>query len=192
MNVQAVPQGRWVRIWSRVSGPPIPRDKRWTPTFVINLVCLTSVALILILQWLTACWSLGLDFAPLKCLNGTGFLIHNDRPSDIVRGRLYAYHSHGLMPLLPDGSPVVKIAAALPGDVILVNAKGVFINGRWWGALNPITLARTHRTVASVTRTFTIQPGQVLMLGDQPRSYDGRYWGPVQQDWMIGHAWKVW
>lgn len=168
--------------------------KRMSPTFVINLVCISAIVIIFLIQWALSCWSLGLDFSPIKCLDGTGYLIHKDTPvaSEIERGSKYAYASHGLEPLLKDGSRVVKIAAGMPGDVIAVNAKGVFINGHWWGALNPITMAHTHRTVASVTRTFTIQPGEVLMLGNLPRSYDGRYWGPVKDDWLVGHAWRLW
>ena len=194
MSTVQAEKRRW--FMPRMGSPSsrVDPNKRMSPVFVTNLVCISAIVMTILIQWFLSCWALGLDFAPIKCLNGTGYLIHKDHPdpADLQRGRFYAYSSYGLAPLLPDGSSVVKIAAALPGDVIVVNAKGISINGRWWGPLNPITMAHTHRTAASVTRTFTVQPGEVLMLGDQPRSYDGRYWGPVKARWIVGHAWRLW
>lgn len=170
------------------------RKAPMSPTYVINLVCISAMVMIVFIQWALACWSLGLDFAPIKCLPGTAYLIRKAPPAidEVRRGDLYAYASHGLAPLLKDGSSVVKIAAGLPGDRVDVNARGVFINHRWWGPLNPITMARTHRTVASVTRSFTLKSDEVLMLGTLPRTYDGRYWGPIKASWLLGHAWRVW
>lgn len=184
--------GFWRRAWLRVRGPEIPREKRWSPTYVINLVCISAIVLILVGRGIHDNFRVGLTFAEVKCLEGTGFFMRMSPPDQVERGRVYAYRSKGLAPLLADGRLVVKIAAAVEGDRVKVDDTGIYINGAHWGALNPITMEKVGITPASVSREYTVPEGQVLMLGTLPRSYDGRYIGPVPTYLLEGPAWMLW
>jgi len=86
---------------------------------------------------------------------------------------------------------VAKLVAGVPGDMVEVTAQGISINGRHWGPLNAIVLEKSGKTAESVTRSFEIPEGELLLLGTLPRSYDGRYWGTVKLEQVIGRAWMV-
>lgn len=184
--------GFWRRVWLKIRGPEIPREKRWSPTYVINLVCISAVVLILVGRGIHDNFRIGLTYAEVKCLEGTGFFMRMSQPDTVERGQVYAYRSKGLAPLLADGRLVVKIAAAVPGDKVKVDASGIYINDKLWGALNPITMEKVGITVEAVTKEYTVPEGHVLMLGTLPRSYDGRYAGPVPSYLVEGPAWMLW
>lgn len=170
----------------------VPVEKRWSSTYVINMVCIIWLVGYFAITGFTHYFKLGLTFHDVKCLDGTGYFIFKSRPDELIKGEKYAYSSFGLKPLLADGSTVIKIAAGLPGDKVTVNDQGVFINDKKWGDLNPVVLQKTKRTVQSVTREFVVGKDEVLMMGTLPRSYDGRYTGPVRRTQLTGRAWKLW
>lgn len=180
------------RVWLKIRGPEIPREKRWSPTYVINLVCITAIVLILVGRGIHDNFRVGLTFAEVKCLEGTGFFMRMSPPDQVERGKVYAYRSKGMAPLLADGRLVVKIAAAVEGDHVRVDETGIYINGKFWGPLNPITMEKVGISAKAVTREYTVGKGHVLMLGTLPRSYDGRYIGPVPLHLLEGPAWMLW
>lgn len=172
-------------------GKPAP-EKRWSAAYVSNLVCWSAVVMILALNYLTSSWRIGLNTQEIRCLEGTVFLVRNKPPESVERGQLIAYRSLGLEPLLKNGTTVAKLVAAVPGDRVVVDARGVTINGAFWGPLNPKVMEKTKTTLAAVTREFTVPQGELLVLGDLPRSYDGRYWGTIKTGQLIGPAWRLW
>lgn len=184
----------WDVIARFIRGGKPPPAKRWSPTFVLNLVSGTAIVMIVAMQWLIANYALGLTFHDVKCMPGTAFWVarENLEIGDIERGRIYSYRADGLLPLVPNGQLMGKVAAALPGDRVDVDADGVRINGKKWGDLSPIVLEKAKLTVEGVTRSFVVGPDEVLMLGTLPRSYDGRYWGPVKATQLVGRTWRIW
>ncbi len=172
-------------------GKPAP-TKRMSATYVSNLVCGSAVLMILLMNWVTSAWSLGLATQLTKCLPGTAFLISRSVPEEVARGQMVAYASKGLAPLLADGREVVKIVAGVPGDVVQVDDDGVSVNGRQWGPLNPVVMKKAGTSVDKVKRTYRLGDGQFLVLGTMPRSYDGRYWGPIERKQLIGTARVLW
>lgn len=167
-------------------------EKRWPPHVFANIVSAVVIAWALFFMVLQANFHLGIDPQEVKCLPYDYFVISQKKPDEIVVGRFYRYTSKGVGATLKDGTPLVKIAAAVAGDKVEVGAKGIFINGKKWGDLNPYVLGKTGRTVASVSRSYVVAEGQVLLLGTLPRSYDGRYFGPVDIRQVSGRAWPVW
>jgi len=165
--------------------PPSLRrpKKRLTSTFVINLTVGMLMAGMIFSEVVGAFVHVGINDQEIKCLPGTAFIIRQSPPDTYRRGHIIAYRSRGIAPLLPDGQIVAKMVAGVPGDTVEVTAAGISINGRYWGPLNA--------TVESVTRRFEIPEGELLLLGTLPRSYDGRYWGTVKLDQVIGRAWMV-
>lgn len=172
-------------------GKPAP-EKRWSSTFVMNFVSITAIVLILAFEGVISHWRVGLNTQEIKCLPGTAFLVKQTPPDEIVRGQIIAYRSAGLTPFLEDGRSVAKIVAAVPGDKVVVSADGIAINGQPWGPLNETVLKKSGRSVESVSRSYVVPEGELLMLGTLPRSYDGRYWGTIKTNQVIGKAWRLW
>jgi len=175
-----------------IRGGKPPPKKRWSSTYVLNLVSCTAIVLILLINVVIANWRIGLNTQNVRCLPGSVFLIAQNPPDTIARGAMVAYRSKGLQPLLRDGSTVAKLVAAIPGDRVKVDANGVSVNGKRWGPLNQKVMAKTGKTIASVTTEYTVKPDELLVLGVLPRSYDGRYWGPIKKTQVIGKAWRLW
>lgn len=74
---------------------------------------------------------------------------------------------------------MVKIVAGIPGDRLVVKDDFAYINGAPWGRL---TLLRTlQKGSGSLDRDVHVPPGKVLLLGTTPYSYDGRYYGFIDQ-----------
>lgn len=172
-------------------GKPAP-EKRWSAAYVSNLVCWSAVVMILGLNFITSNWRIGLNTQEIRCLEGTVFLVRNKAPEAVERGQLIAYRSLGLEPLLKNNTTVAKLVAAVPGDRVTVDARGVSINGKFWGPLNEKVMSKTGKSIASVSKTYTVKEGELLVLGDLPRSYDGRYWGTIKASQLIGPAWRLW
>lgn len=91
---------------------------------------------------------------------------------------------------LPANVPLIKRVAAAPGDRICAFEAWIFVEGR----------------VAAVRRRFdgsgrpmpwwrgclTLGRGAMLLLMDDPASFDGRYFGPVERRAIIGKAVPLW
>jgi len=167
-------------------------EKRWAPHVFANIVSIVVICWVLFFSVVQANWHLGIDPQEVKCLPYDYFVIAQKRPEQIVSGRFYRYTAKGLGAPLKDGTPLVKIAAAVAGDQVEVNRNGIFINGKKWGDLNRYVLDKTKHTVEGVTRKYVVGQGEVLLLGTLPRSYDGRYFGPVAIKQVTGRAWPVW
>lgn len=172
-------------------GKPAP-EKRWSSTYVLNFVSITAIVLIILFEGVISHWRVGLNTQEIKCLPGTAFLVKQTPPDEILRGQIIAYRSSGLTPFLEDGRSVAKIVAALPGDTVVVDAEGIAINGKYWGPLNKTVLDKSGRSVESVSKSYVVGKGELLLLGTLPRSYDGRYWGTIKTNQVIGKAWRLW
>lgn len=172
--------------------PNIPKEKRWKPHVFLNIVSAIFLAWIFVFSYLQDNWKLGIDPQVVKCLPYDFFVISRSKPDEVTRGKMYEYASKGQAPVMKDGLRLVKIAAAVAGDKVVVSQQGVFINGQKWGDLNPEVMRKTKWAVADVTRSYVVAPGKVLMLGTLPRSYDGRYFGPVDIQQLNGRAYFAW
>lgn len=78
-----------------------------------------------------------------------------------------------------DTEPIVKVLAALPGDTVVIRRKGVFVNGVLW----PMSAQRQkdssgHKVDFRMKPgTYHVASGTVLLMGLNPQSLDGRYFG---------------
>src|SRR5690606_17663581 len=121
----------------------------------------------------------GFDNATIRCLPWSTYLI--DRTDTAAqRGQIMAYATRGLGPRFKDGTIFVKRVHAVPGDRVRVDAGGVFVNGIWRVSLDRDTLARAGLTEEELYRDVEMAEDELFMLGDLPKSYDGRYTGPIK------------
>lgn len=91
---------------------------------------------------------------------------------------------------VPANVPLVKRIAARDGDEVCAIGAMMFVNGRPVGK----RLARdSHsRPLSWWTGCEALRDGRLLLLMDNPASFDGRYFGPVDEDAIIGKATPLW
>lgn len=126
-----------------------------------------------------------------RCLPYSFYFVRLGRPEGgLARGMYVEYiASGGLMGQALDGVRIIKVVAALPGDRVRVDDEGISINGKFWG---PLGLAnRLGANDFRMLRDSAVPEGKALLLGTMPGSYDGRYWGFLDQDQIIGQAWPL-
>ena len=75
--------------------------------------------------------------------------------------------------------PFFKIAAALPGDTVVVSDRGVAVNGKTWPWSRPLSRDRLGRTLPLHFGTFRIKRGYLFLMGLNPASFDSRYFGAI-------------
>ena len=87
---------------------------------------------------------------------------------------------------------MLKPVAAVAGDTVDVDAAGVAVNGV---PAVPPGLARDSRgrALAAVPPgRYPVPSGAVWLLSSHsPRSWDGRYWGPLPVEAVRGEAWPL-
>lgn len=169
-----------------------PAPKKYSATQFLNIASGAAIVGILFFTWMSATWRINIDPQEVRCLPQSTFLVRQKAPDVIERGKIYTYRAVGLEPLLPDGSNMGKIVAGVPGDTVRVNVDGIHINGETWGPLNPEVIEKAGLETESLYTEYTIPEGRYLMLGTLPRSYDGRYWGLIDQSQFQGRAYPLW
>lgn len=172
-----------------------PRTARW---WAIGLVK-ASVAIAIVyapLGWFSGHYRIVYDsIKGANCLPYSVFLVDlSDHATD--RGEYIAFVSRQMEPFYANGTIAVKQIAAVPGDRVQVGAQGVAINGRVQGALLHLKegerLWRMGRRISDVERDELVPQGHLWMMGTNPRSYDSRYWGYIENEQIIGRAIPLW
>ena len=91
-------------------------------------------------------------------------------------------------------APLLKPVAAVSGDVVMVSAAGLAVNGR--PVANGAQLLRDSAGRAlrpMQAGTYPVAPGTIWLLsGHDPRSFDSRYFGPVPAAAVQGVAHPLW
>ena len=99
-----------------------------------------------------------------------------DGPAALARERDYL----GRGPCPRDTMPVLKPVAAVPGDVVIVDADGVRVNGERVAVPALARDSRGRLMQAVPPGTYAVAPGAVWLLSDHNgASFDARYFGPV-------------
>lgn len=135
-------------------------------------------------------FQLGLDLQDYKCLPHTLYLFTSGRVDSPVedipnikleRGQMVAFTSHDNIMLRRDldGKRIVKLVAALPGDRVDVEKDQVYVNGEKWGDLT--LMGTLQKSPGSLDRSAVVPEGKVLLMGTTQYSYDGRYYGFIDQ-----------
>lgn len=163
----------------------VKHDKPWKPFLIKAAVILICVTLFFV--WVQGRFLIGIDNQLVRCLpDHKYFLVHLTKPEP-VRDEIMAYHSRGLGPIFDDGIMMAKMVRGMPGDHLVINEKGVFINGEFVAEGFPI-LEQTGLNIEDLYRSETIPDGKYLMLAPAPESYDGRYWGYISKDQFVGQV----
>ena len=168
----------WVRFWA-------DKGRR---TFAGKTVAGTALAFSVfnpLLSMATHDVRIGIDMQEVRCLPWRVYLLKLGRPTEFTRGAYVAFKPrNGLMGPKFEGRLVGKMIAGLPGDELVVSHDEAAVNGRPVGRL--VLLPKLAAKPGSYDRRVTVPEGKILVLGTDPRSYDGRYWGFLDQNDVIG------
>lgn len=83
---------------------------------------------------------------------------------------------------LPGGG--AKIVVGMPGDLVRIRNNWLVVNEEPWGFLWLMNTLRMEDK--QLDTEYRIPAGHYLVLGTQPESYDGRYWGVLPQHDILG------
>ena len=123
-----------------------------------------------------------------QCLPYRAMVIRYVKP-ELQRGTFAAFVTHGEMGHGFDGQLIVKMVAGLPGDWVEVKQDVLYVNGKRIGGLD--LLQKLGKPPGALDRVATVPPGFVFVIGTEPRSYDGRYWGFLPDSEIIGSAYPL-
>jgi conjugative transfer signal peptidase TraF len=87
---------------------------------------------------------------------------------------------------IPAAVPLVKRVAASRGDTVCAIGRKIFINGRLGAERRRED--GLGRVLPRWTGCITLGSESVLLLMDNPDSFDGRYFGPTRREDIIGKA----
>ena len=77
---------------------------------------------------------------------------------------------------------MIKKIVAVKGDQVAISDKGVFVNGQLLENSKPRTEDPGARPMPRYETDCTLKDNQVLLMSDyNPLSFDGRYFGPINQ-----------
>lgn len=91
---------------------------------------------------------------------------------------------------LPANVPLLKRIAARDGDEVCALGYEIFVNGRWIAGRR--TADRRGRPLPWWSGCEHLRDGRVFLLMDAPDSFDGRYFGPINETAIIGKAVPLW
>lgn len=91
---------------------------------------------------------------------------------------------------LPKNLPALKRVWALSGDQVCRFGRKISINGV------TVSVAQLHDNrglkLPEWSGCCTLKPDEVFLLTDHPKSFDGRYFGPIDRSAIIGIAHSIW
>ena len=90
----------------------------------------------------------------------------------------------------PGGTePLLKVVAAVAGDVVAVEPRGLAVNGAVLAATTPLAHDAAGRALPSwPPGIYAVQPGTAWVTTPAADSWDSRYWGPVRLADVLGMA----
>ncbi len=110
--------------------------------------------------------------------------------SSLERGGIYMFAVKGIK-LYPDGKLFVKFLAGLPGDhVEITRDERILINGKE-AARGLSYLHKIGKPIDDFVFSGVIPEKKYFVLGDTEFSFDSRYWGPIDEEQIVGRAYGI-
>ncbi len=89
----------------------------------------------------------------------------------------------------PDGGePLLKRIVARSGDLVSESESGVAVNGVPIPMSKPLPLDSFHRPLQPfMIGDYRLKDGEVWVMGEMPKSFDSRYYGPISTRLILGY-----
>lgn len=108
-----------------------------------------------------------------------------------VEARRRGYLARGTCPA--GTVALLKVVAAVTGDVVRIDAMGVHINGKLWPESRLLPFDRLGRTLPVKFGERRLEEGELLLMSERfVDGFDGRYFGPVLRTDLLGRAYRIW
>lgn len=133
-------------------------------------------------------YRLGVDGQKIRCLPWSVFIIKRGMPEEIKAGDLIQFKA-GTLGYGFDGLLFVKMVGAVPGDRVVIRNDQLYINDRLRDRLWLIKALK--KKPGDFDRSFVVPQGELLMLGTVPESFDGRYWGTIKREQILGSSYPL-
>lgn len=178
-------------------------------SIVIALIVFWSLVLVMAI----ANNKIAIDPQSNSCLPYRVFWLDYTKPQQVKKGDLLVFIPGALMhvPGLSESEQpferekVTKILLGTPGDEIKVTKDDLFVNNKSINELvpdlvginvkqsylHPKTLEKLGKQASDFERTFIVPDGHYFMVSTEERSFDGRYWGTLPQEKVIGKAYAL-
>ncbi|HYD73362.1 MAG TPA: S26 family signal peptidase, partial [Candidatus Binatia bacterium] len=121
----------------------------------------------------------------------TGFYVRTERPLTV--GMLATVRALDVAPDMArergydgEGDRFIKRVAALGGQAVCGDGESISIDGR---AVAVVYRPEGRSPPQGWVGCRTLSDDEILLLGDSPDSFDGRYWGPINVR-LIEGAWR--
>lgn len=82
-------------------------------------------------------------------------------------------------------APVGKYIAAVPGDQVVINHEGVFVNGTLQVNSRPVLRDGAGQNLTVREMNAVLQPGEYILLNPKANSFDSRYFGIVREELLL-------
>lgn len=92
------------------------------------------------------------------------------------------------LPYFKPGEIFVKRIACMFPCHVEESETSLSLNGEPEPPINPLVVAKLGRSVKDFQSSRDLRPGEMFVLGSNPRSFDSRYWGELTQDQVVGLA----
>jgi len=119
-----------------------------------------------------------LDMAETRCLPEYLYVGY-PREAELKRGDVVSFKANDqIMFNIMTGKRIAKMIAGMPGDHVVSNSSGLFINGKFIAKRHPISLKNlAAKGKQPMDMDRVLAPGELVVIGTLPRSFDSRYWG---------------
>ncbi len=84
--------------------------------------------------------------------------------------------------------PLLKRIVGLPGDKVIINARGIFINDKFIKKSRPYLIDGYGKPLPKQQLNGIIPEGKLIIAGDTKNSFDSRYFGLVEEKWIEATA----
>lgn len=128
-----------------------------------------------------------------SCLNSTIFLVNFERQPKVERGEIVAFSFVGETPVLKTGDKVLKLVAAIPGDVVKVTEHALYINNVKHPKAKSMSknLNTLGHPASKYAREVVLKDREYFVIGETADSYDSRFWGTIKHEQITGKAYAV-
>ena len=161
-------------------------------TFFLRLAVVLAIAGAAVAYFNTR-FILGYDNQLESSILGDRMYIIDTSDQHLEAGDRYAFGSLGLEPIFPDGTTMVKILVAMPGDHVEIGeSEQILINGvatQFYGLSQAKNIGKAPEDFMGEKQ---LQEDELWFMGNNPISFDSRYYGAVAPSRVIGRAYPLW
>ena len=164
-----------VHLWERTAFLRYASPKDWLKSLVVigSLVAAATAV---------SEYGIYIDTSEVRCMPEYLYAAEPRDGAVLKRGDMVSFvAAKDEMLGLMAGKRIGKIVMAMQGDHVLSDATGVRINGKLVATRSDLSLENMRKKGAEpVSTNRVLAAGEIFVMGTLPRSFDSRYWGPMQ------------